>query len=342
MSDGPKVLQKIGLVRPLATAIGLLLSTPRSGRAAEPPPASRKLADAITVAEGPCLSARALLPLIANWLGRSEIDARLQGAVRSEGNEIVFRLRREGTVLGERRFPLRGDSCPTLLAAVSLAIAVSIDATRLESLGLVSSGTLPAPAPAANPMPSSPGPAETPPLKSSEPSRARVGISAFAQGFVLFAILPKTAVGARLGAGAAFAWFEVQGSGFLTATVTEPLASGAADMTLAAGQLDLCVARPSMAAHPRACAGASYGRTSVRGQGFDPAALDISARWSALSLHLDARLFAFSVWQISLGADVYFALPTRLGVLSADGRIVQEKDLGRLGVALGAGPSFTF
>jgi len=61
MSDRPKVLQKIGWAQVvLSAAIALLVATPRTSGAEGSPP-MRKLAEAITVAEGPCVNSRTLL-----------------------------------------------------------------------------------------------------------------------------------------------------------------------------------------------------------------------------------------------------------------------------------------
>jgi hypothetical protein len=308
-------------------------------RAAEPGAVgTRKLAEAIQVQEGSCLTSAALLPLVSSWLGRDEIDARIEGVVRSDQGDVVFTLRREGVVVGERRFPRRAASCAEWMAAVSLAISLSIDATLLASLGVVPP-TAPPPA-AASPSPVAP---EVPqPPKSAPPSHG-VDVSGFLDALVIFGVLPKTALGARVGAGLApLSWLETRLSGFVTATVSEAMAGGTADITLAAVQLDVCGAWSSLAAHPRVCFGGAYGQTTVQGQGFQRTAPELTARWEALAFRVDARLLASSLWRIDLGADLYWARPTRLGVISPDNHVVEEKDLGTVGVAVGFGPSFTF
>src|SRR3954462_7995843 len=110
-------------MRSLRVAVALAFLTFFAGRARaeEPLVATRKVVDAVRVEPSPCLDARALAERIASWLGRDEIDGRLEGVIRSERDELVFTLRRERRLVGERRFSRRpSDSCGQWTAAVAL------------------------------------------------------------------------------------------------------------------------------------------------------------------------------------------------------------------------------
>src|SRR4051794_20502836 len=121
----------------VALALAFLLVLGSETARAQSTPATRKLSEAIQVEPGPCIEPRAMIDRIASWLGRDELDARLEGTIRTDRGEVIFSLAREGKLVGERRFTRRpSDSCAQWTVAVSLAISVAIDSTLLQSLGV--------------------------------------------------------------------------------------------------------------------------------------------------------------------------------------------------------------
>src|SRR4051794_38765491 len=154
----------------LALAAVVALAS-KSSRAGGMPAATHRLSEAIQIEPGPCLEARPMLDRIGLWLGREELDARLEGTIRIDRGDLVFALLREGKPLGERRFTRRpSDSCAQWTTAVSLAIAVALDSTLLQSLGVWPPVAPPAVVP---PLPGAPPPPA--PEKSPTPS-ASIGL----------------------------------------------------------------------------------------------------------------------------------------------------------------------
>ncbi|MDQ3035057.1 MAG: hypothetical protein M3Y87_21800, partial [Myxococcota bacterium] len=97
----------------------------------------RPLADAITVASpDECLERDALVAHVETWLGRASIASELGVVVEGDADEVSFLVTRGGEPIATRRFDRLPRACADRRAALSLAIALAIDAAILESLGI--------------------------------------------------------------------------------------------------------------------------------------------------------------------------------------------------------------
>ncbi len=113
------------------------------------PPATVPIAAALRIGPNACFDAASLAPVLARWLQRDVIDRRIVVEVTGQPDTpegLVLRVRRDGQLVGERRFPSLSAPCEEVRAAVGLAAALAVDATVLESLGVKAAPVI-APAP---------------------------------------------------------------------------------------------------------------------------------------------------------------------------------------------------
>jgi hypothetical protein len=344
-------------MRSLRVAVALAGLVLFSGRAnADEPPPTRKLADAVHVEAGPCLEPRAMIDRIAMWLGRDEIDARLEGVLRSDHDDLVFSLKREGKPVGERHFARRpNDSCVQWTAAVSLAVAVALDSTLLHSLGVlppVATPPPPPPTPPAPPAPPPPTPFAPPNPKPVEPVDGRPTgprpAPALGVDFLVGSIPDGTALGARarleipLGSGV-----EVGVAGMGSSTVGEgdvSLSPGTLRLSVLAGAAYVCLHWSETLARPRVCLGGEGGVLGV-----DPSGLlrpeKLRLPWAAAWGRVELRFPLARRWNFDVGIEPFASVTRpRLAVASLENeeQILTQRQIPAIGVALSAGIAFTF
>lgn len=296
---------------------------PRAATAQDQPPApeaTRPLHEALYVSfDGRCLRQGPLVARVARWLQRTDVDARL--SITVEGYEdpelrVWFAMERDGKSVSVRRFENVPGGCDELAGALSLAIALAIDATILDRV--------------AEPQP--------PPPPPPAPER-RIAIVAEPQ--LLWRVLPAAAYAARLGVGAGLGErIAVEASFVLTETVQTAVASGDARVALAAGRLDACHGPLAGRVRPRACAGVLAGRVGAAGVGFSPSLAD-GVLWAAGVARAELRLGLSSVVSLTLAVDGFVALARpSLAVEGVAGQTVASRRLPAVGAAGGIGLAF--
>jgi hypothetical protein len=287
----------------------------------------KSIADMVEVeGGGECLDAAVLVEQVVSWLGRDRADGRLAIRVEAEGEPpaaVSFVVEVEGEPSAERHFHRPPTRCEDVRAAVALAIALAIDATILESLGIGSRDD----------------------SSAGEPAPGRAGAMRIAiEGAASAGIVPEPAIG-----GAA-AWEVAWGNrvdsrlGVLaTAPVTTSLGSGEAEQWLLAATLDVCLARTLGGGDMRMCAGPAVGALFAEGRGFD-ATRAIGVPWVAAVLRIDIR-FALGAG-VDLGVALSGLAPVvrpRLVVEGAPGAgEVAAEPLPPLGIVASLGPAFEF
>ena len=111
--------------------------------------------DALVTHADRCLDRSAVAAQIVAWLRRDAIDRRIGilVAATTDGAGASFVIQRDGIAIAERQFARLPNECAELRAALGLAIALAIDATVLESLGVVDIVSQPTPAARSEPRP---------------------------------------------------------------------------------------------------------------------------------------------------------------------------------------------
>lgn len=307
----------------LVVAVGLL-----AARVAEAAPPTHTVTESLHVEPNPCFDAASLAPVLARWLHRDTIDRRLEVVVvgqprRSDG--LTLRVRRDGTIVGERHFPGLEAPCEEVRAAVGLAAALAVDATVLESLGVKAEPAAPPPAP----------PPVTP--------RAWPGFSASLDAIGLFGVLPSPAAAIAPAFGVRLVSpIELRFSGLISTAGALSLESRSFDVTLLAGRADACGAFSQGIFRVRACAGISAGR--LRATSTDPSSsVSQIVPWAAAMGHADLRVSLVPRFGFVLGADLIFPLARpRFEVVTTAGALAASSGLPVVGGAVSFGPELTF
>jgi hypothetical protein len=326
-----------------------LLAVPSPARGDTP---ARPITDVLHVAEGRCLGGRRLALGVASWLGRDTLAASIAIDVQELENGGQFVVRRDGEVIGRRTLLRADSSCEELRAALSLAIAVAIDATILDSLGIPTPA--PAPLPSAPPGPPAPPPAVLLPLPPAPPSPPAVppppatkpasSLSASLEIGVLARLLPGPTFLISPSISHAFVpRFEVRLAGVATSGSDAALLSGGASFRIAAARLDACAVEHQGPLLLRACAGALAGGLTASGFSYSRTYSPTSP-WIAVAGRIDAR------WAPPRGRlGVVIALD---GIFTPESHSFEIHDLGgqilaravlpSAGAGITAGPVVTF
>ncbi|APR86435.1 Hypothetical protein A7982_11784 [Minicystis rosea] len=270
---------------------------------------TRPLAEAVTVEQPACLTADALVRAVSTWRKDDRVDARLRiEIVESAPRGARFVLKRDGEVIGERAIEAAGASCEELREALSLTLAVSIDA-------------LP-PAPAHTPSPAVEGTREPPPARTLHvPSGfggARVAketppgpffaLEMSIEGGVAVDVVPapvgamSATIGLRIGRRAAPLVGLVRGGLLLTSTGSFTVGSGTVEARLAAGRLDGCLRFQPGRFALDGCIGAAAGRLGARGAGFDRDA-EAAAPWVSMTGRLAGRFSILPALALTAGLE---------------------------------------
>lgn len=283
--------------------------------------AERPLSEILVVSGGgECLAPDALAEQVASWLGRDDADARLRIEVRARGDPpalVEFFVAVDGVPRAQRDFTNLPVACGDVRAVVSLAIALAIDATLLEGIGV--------------------GPVEE---AVRFERQARVALEAMGSA----GLVPDLVVGGDLAWEVAWSErFESRVGVLVTAPAEAGLDPGRVQRWLAAGHAEVCLARSLGAERMRACVGPAAGVLLARGHAFDrPRSTQLP--WVAVSARIDAR------FPLGAGVDLGLALEgfvpivrPRLVVEGPGGAgVVAAEDASPVGFAVAIGPAFAF
>ena len=308
------------------TSGALLLGLLAVAAHASPPPsgeAERSLRESLQV-QGPvrCLEPEALRAQLQHWLGRDAMDARLRMVVEERGaSHASFQLWRDGALVAERHFSQLPERCDEVLEAVGLALALAVDITVIERLQAAR-----APAPAALP-----GPPRHMLTLELLTGRGVLPTHSFAGALGL----ERRLLPARL------PWLSGRISLLGTPSGRASVGPGGVHTALLAGRLELCGARAAGRITLQPCLGATLGRLSSRGSGFETN-LRASSPWAAAVGRLALRLPAGPV-SLQLQVELLAALVRPvLQVLDAEQTQLYQRALPRLGAQAGVGVGVPF
>lgn len=294
-----------------------------------------------------CLEHDRLSEQIVSWLERDELDPRLTVVVEGHATEVRtlrFTLRDRGRVIAERAFAPGPSSCDDLHAVVALAIALAVDATVLESVGIAS------PPPAATPPPPEPEPTpapvpeDLPPLAEPAPTldlsprpKSPWTLRAHAHGLLALAVPSALGGGAEVGVEAS--WrdrIDLQLGGLAAASSPQPVEGGTLSVALVAARADLCGGRSFGRVRPRGCVGALAGSALAQGRGFQ---IDgrITLPWLALAAGGDVRVGLGRWLALAFGFDAVIGVVRPAFAVREGSQVRHVRELPRLGGMLGMG-----
>lgn len=316
--------------------------------AAAPPddPPQRPLGDALQVEPGAsCLDHATLLQHLQSWRSEPELDARIAVLIHGSDDprKIGFEVWVGSTAWIERSFDPAPEQCADRHAVVALAIAIALDDTLAEELGLI------APAP---PMPREPTPAiqatdDERPIDDLEPDqpprsrRPRLGVTLAAGMF--------GGMHPQLGAGGlasfdirALPHFDLRLGGFGSHVPDVRFSEGTIASTIAAGRFDMCWGTLPRTVRLRICGGFAAGALHAKPRGFDHNATQ-SLPWLAALGGIDLVILLVGPLALELRIDGFVALQRNvLDLSTVNGETVGSLRYGPGGLILAVGPRFEF
>jgi hypothetical protein len=311
---------------------------------------ARPITDVLRVAEGRCLGGPRLAVGVASWLGRDTVAASIAVDVQEMENGGQFVVRRDGEIIGRRTLLRADSSCEELRAALSLAIAVAIDATIFDALGIPTPAPAPLPVPPAPPLvvplPSPPPPSSSsssalPPSLAPKPASRlsaslEIGVLAGLLPAPVFLISPSLSY-------AVVPRFEVRLAGMATSSSGAPLLSGGSSFRIAAARLDTCAVELHGTLLLRACAGVLAGGLTASGFSYSRT-FSPTSPWIAVAGRIDAR-WASPRGRLGLvvALDGIFTPESHsFEIHDVGGQILARAVLPSAGVGITAGPALTF
>lgn len=312
---------------------------------------TRPLAESLRVVGGRCWDGPSLVAAVREWLKRDEVDARLAIEVRhlvGPPERVVFVVKRSGKRASERVFRDMRRPCADQRAAVSLSIALSIDATLLFRPDVEVPPVEQEPAP---PEPEPPPPAPAPPPLPPETHRPRAAspeprrplpVRASLEAGAAFGVLPAPTPFASLSLGVGpFRGVSLRLAALATPEAGAGLGRGRVESQLWGGRVDGCLGTGPARIEGRGCVGLLYGRGSARGVGFAPSRED-AFPWVSSALRFEARVALGASVALVGGVDGLVLLrEVRLRVSDLEGAPVAERELSRFGLIAGAGVSLS-
>lgn len=283
-----------------------------------------------------CVDHDRLALQVRTWLDHPDVDARLRIEVVGDEEHslrLSFTLRRGDEVIAVRSFDPAPERCTDLHAVVGLAIALAIDATVLESVG-VEPRTVPPRIEPPTVRKTKPKPGV--PQPRARQWRMRIDLT----GMFTVGHPPGVGGGAKLELG--FAWREILelGVGTLAASSgSEPVGDGAATFSVVGGLAQICAGPPWRRLRPRGCAGVIAGAAIAAGQGF---MVDATRRvaWVDIPFGADLRVQLAPRVDFTLGIDGLVAVVRPVfEAISLDEEVVVRR-FPRVGLAIEAGLSF--
>jgi hypothetical protein len=309
----------------LAVAAALVAAPVRAEESGAP---TVPIVSALTVEPNGCFDAVSLAPALARWLRRDAVDRRIRVEVagQPDGPEgLTLRVRRDGSIVGERRFSHLSAPCAEVCEAVGLAAALAVDAL------------VPAPLEVAPP------PAVIPVVPAPPPRSPWPGIAASVDAVTLFGTLPPPVWAFAPGLALSFPpSMSLRFSGLVTAAGALALGRRSVDVALYAGRADVCAAFSAGVARVRACVGLASGRLQATTTG-PKASLSPSAPWAAGIGRADVRVALRPWFGFVLGVDALFPFThPRFQVVTPAGAEILGSDLRPIGGAVTLGPEITF
>jgi hypothetical protein len=284
-----------------------------------------------------CVDHDRLALQVRTWLDQPDVDARLRIEVVGDEEHALrlsFTLRRDDEVIAVRAFDPAPERCTDLHAVVGLAIALAIDATVLESVGVEARTTPPRiEPPTVRKTTPKPG---APPRPRARQWRMRIDLT----GMFTVGHPPGVGGGAKLELG--FAWRDIidLGVGAMAASSgSEPVGEGAATFSVVGALAQICAGPPWRRLRPRGCVGVIGGAAIAAGQGF---MVDATTRvaWVDLPFGADLRVQLAPRVDFTLGIDGLVALLRPEFVAVSLDEDVAIRRFPRVGLALEAGLSF--
>lgn len=293
------------------------------------------VADAVEVSAGTtCLDEARTVEHAVRWLERDRIDARQRIEVRAEVDRVVLVVRTDGAIVVERSLSPVPADCADLHAAVGLALALAVDASVLESLGVT--------APAPTPLPaedSEPAPEPTPPPVDAPPPRRRplVGIELGATTMV--GVPRGVAFGAAItGQLGVLPWLDVEVGIVATGGLPVAVDPGEVVPVLTFARAGLCPRRdlsPRIAL--RGCIGVDAGGLLAFGRAFDEALL-ARLPWFAARTGIDLDVAVARRAALRLGLDAIVpVVRTEWAVEDGMGGVLAREGAANFGGALSIG-----
>lgn len=316
-------------------ALTCCLSVASTARADE-----RPLRDALSVNGAPaCLDVDSVAAHVIAWLGRDVLDARLSAIVEvgADDRQAGFVLLRGGAPIARREFEALPSACDDRRAAFSLALALAIDATLLESLGIEPREEPAAPAPA--PVPSRPPPRVEPP----PPDDLELAVRIDAAGSLFVGTLADPVIGASGGIALAIDdLFAVRVGASAGAADEIAISNGIATAELVALHLHACLLTTESVFALEGCAGMSGGIVFADGSGFeDSRATELA--WLAPSVRLASRVPAGSAIAVLIAVEGFVSvLRPILEVRARDGLVTHSETLGTAGFSVSLGLALSF
>lgn len=339
-------LASIGPVRAAPIVEAPVVPEPGEGEEVEPPEPVA-VADALSLDPGAtCLEHERLTEQVVTWLERDALDPRLTVVVEGDPIEVRtlrFTLQDRGRPIAERTFAPGPSSCDDLHSVVALAIALAVDATVLESVGIArpapSVAPMPAPTPTTEPPPG-PAPAEaiepTPALDLAPRERPWV-LRAQLRGLLTVGVPPTLGGAGQLGLEAGWRELVDVQLGVLAASAgPQPVEDATLAITLVAARVDGCVGPRLRRVRPRICGGAVAGGALAQGRGFRE---DYRATlpWVALAVGGDVRVGLGPRTALSFGLDGLVSVVRPVFDVEEEFEVRQLRDLPRFGAAFGVG-----
>lgn len=293
----------------------------------------RTLGQAVSVPEGAlCLSHDAVVEHTRTWLGHDNVDEQITVVIELGERERAhagFVLLHGETVISRRVFAELPQSCVDRRAALSLALAMALDASVLERIGAGSGQSVESADSAtedhqADPIGAASDVSGTVPVSRTEVQSVYVDVSI--DGGIRVGALPARAGVGRLEIAIRHArGWQILVAGQATTRATSNLGRGKARSQLATGSAAACL-QSVWSVETRACLGFSLGRLISQGSGYDQPQ-NTELWWAAGEAELSAR------WPQDARVSMRFGLRGHLKIIrpvlevrSEDGsRIAQDR-----------------
>jgi hypothetical protein len=284
-----------------------------------------------------CIEKERLATQVRAWLEVPQIDARLRIALVGDDEhplKLSFTLRRGEEIIAVREFNPAPERCTDMHAVVGLAIALAIDATVLESVG-VEPRPLPPPPKKVDRVIPPPRLGPTAPRARPRVWRMRTEIT----GLFTYGHPPGVGGGAKLELD--FGWREILdlGVGAVAASSgSQPVGDGAATFSVVGAIGRICAGPPWRVWRPRGCVGVIAGAAIAAGQGF---MVDQTSRvaWVVVPFGADVRVRMARRVAFTLGVDGVAAVVQPVFEAVTIGQQTVVRRFPRVGLMLEAGLS---
>ncbi|MFV8755594.1 hypothetical protein ACNOYE_34015 [Nannocystaceae bacterium ST9] len=332
----------VGLPGPAASA------APPSDVVAEPAaePKQRALAEALQVEPGAsCLDHATLLQHLQSWRSEPTLDDRIAVLVHAgdDPRSIGFEVWVGTSPWIERSFDPAPEDCADRHAVVALAIAIALDDTLAEELGLIAGPS----EPSETPEPTAVIQVTDDELPQDEPEpelpSRRPGLGLTLAAGMFGGMHPQ------LGAGGLLSFdvrplphFDLRFGGFASHVPGVRFSEGTIASTVAAGRFDMCWGTLPRTVRLRICGGIAAGALHAAPRGFDRN-LPQTLPWIAALGGIDLVVRLVGPLALELRIDGFVALQRNvLDLSTVNGETVGSLPYGAGGLILAVGPRFEF